>query len=168
MILMAHMTRLAKAYEVLARVCRFDAFEKSEWFDVVDGKALPHMQPTFGAVSTLILHNRSAGDKPAPAAIGARPANPIRGIRPFWLCRTATGNRAELSDTILPSHPRLLVEGNPAMATGQRNAINPLMAGPPANIFQLKGICRALSFAELVPNKVGLRANVQKRSGLPR
>lgn len=168
MILMAHMTRLTQADEVAARVCRFGGIEKPERFDVVDGKALSHMNPTFGAVSGLICDNGSAGYKPAPAAICAGTANPIWGIRAFRFCRATAGNRAELSDTILPRHPRLLAEGPPAMATGQRDAIDPLVACLPANILRPEGIRGALPFAELVPKQVRLRPRVQKRSGLPR
>lgn len=167
MILMAHMTRLAQADEVIPNIGFFRASKDAERFDVMHGKALPDMHATFGAVATLILHDGSAGNKPSPAAIRSRSADPIMSRCAFRLGRPTASNGAELRHAVLLGQPRLLPELPPAMGTRQGKTNLPAVVCLAPDVFGSKCISGPLPSAELVADQVCLWRCVQKHLGLP-
>lgn len=167
MILMAHVTRLAKSDKIGTIVGGFCGFKKPERMDVVDGKTLPNMDAAFGAVSGLILHNNRSGDKPTSAAIGARPTDPIGCCRTFWLCRSAASNGAKPRHPVLSGEPRFLTERSPAMGASQIKSCLPAMVCLSSDIFGSESIGRSHTSPKLVADQVNLRGSIQKRFGLP-
>jgi len=167
LILMAHMAGLAKADEIFPSVSAFRAVEKPEWFNVVDRKALADMFSAFGAVPTLILHDSRAGSKPTSAAIGSRPANPIRRIFTLRLRLASAFCGTKPRNAILTRQPRLLIEGCAAMFAGQRKPVLPTDMSATPYVFGSECVCWALTGAKLVADKVGFGRSVEKRLGLP-
>lgn len=164
---MAHVTRLAKPDKIEAIIGGFCGFKKPERMDVVNGKALPNMDATFGAVSSLILHNNIAGDKPTSAAICSRSTYPIGGCRTFRLCCSTASNGAKSRHPVLFSQPRFLTKRSPAMGAGQIKSCLPAMACLSSDLFRSESIGRPHTSPKLISDQVNLRGSIQKRFGLP-
>ena len=167
MIFMAHMAGLAKPYKIVTGICGFCATEKPKWLDVMNGQALSNVFPAVVAITALVQHDSRACNKPTPAAIGSRAANPIWCIFTFWLGFPGAFGRAEFCDTILTRQPRLLIEGNAAVFACQRNPVLPPDVGAAPHVFGPERICRALTGAKFISDKVGFWCSVQKRLSLP-
>jgi hypothetical protein len=161
------MAGLAKPNKIIASIGRFSAAEKPKWFDVVNGQARAHALPTIGAISALIPYNSRAGNKPTPAAIGSRAANPIGCSFTFRLGLTRARGRAEFCNTILTRQPRLLIKARAAISACQRNSILPPDVGTTPDIFGPKRICWALTSAKLIADKVVFCSSIKKRLCLP-
>lgn len=167
MILMAHVARLAKPYQIVSGISQISGREKPEWLNVVDRKALADVHPAIGAIPLLLANYSSASKLPASAAIGFRSAHPVWSRRSLRLGRTPAFDRAELSHAILLGKPRLLPETCPAMAAGEVKAIAPVGVGTSPHVFRSECVGRAQSRAELISNQVGLGSGVQKLLSLP-
>lgn len=167
MILMPHVTRLAKSDEIIPDVCGLCAVKEPERFDVVDGKALPDMDATIGTVSGLILHDSSARDKPTSSAIGPRPAHPIWGRGASRFGSAAASYRTKARNPILLGLPRLLLECSPAMFAREGKTIAPPRVRATPDILGLEGIGGAKARAKLIADQVSLGGSIQERFGLP-
>lgn len=167
MILMAHMTRLAKADQIAADVGQVSGREKAERHDVVDWKALADMASAFGAPSILIGDDCCPRQKPPAPAICPGSANPIwRGITTRSR-RIATGGRAKAGHAVLFRQPRFLPKGRSAVAACKVNASLPSVVGFTPDIFWAEGICWTLSRAKLIARQMRLGGSVQEGSRLP-
>ena len=167
MILMAHMARLTKAHEVFSSVGIFWAVKEPKRLDVVDRQTFPNVDPTFSAVSSLILHDASADKKPTPATVGSWPSHPIGGRRAFRLGGPAAADRAEARHAVLSGQPWLLLKVCPAMGAGESNAIAPARMCGARDVLGLKSIGRTKASPELITNQMSLWGRVQKCFCLP-
>lgn len=167
MIFLAHMTRLAKANKIVPSIGSFSTVEKPEWLDVVNWKAFADMFPAIIAISALILHDSGPRNKPTPAAIGSRAANPIRCVCTFRLCVASALGRAKARNAILTGQPRLLIEPRATMLTGQRNPFLPTDVGATPYVLGSECVRWALTGAKLVADEVRFWLGVKKCLSLP-